>query len=347
MRHQTEQTMKFGIFDHLDRNELPMAQYYEERLKLVELYDRTDFHAYHVAEHHSTPLGMAPSPSVFLSAVAQRTRRLRFGPLVYILPLYHPLRVAEEVCMLDHLSNGRLQLGVGRGVSPFELGYFGVDAAEAPGIYFESFEVLIKALTQDVLDHEGQRFQFRNVPIVLRPLQQPHPPLWYGVGAPEGVDWCVANRVNAVVNGPLERVRAIVDRYAARWAEAGHAPQDMPFVGTTRHIVVAETDEQARKIAEPAYLQWYNSFMKLWLQHGSAPQLAMFPTNLAQAQQAGVALVGSPATVREMLAEQVERSGANYMLCRFAFGTVTLAEATQSVELFHREVMPGFTTDSA
>jgi alkanesulfonate monooxygenase SsuD/methylene tetrahydromethanopterin reductase-like flavin-dependent oxidoreductase (luciferase family) len=87
--------------------------------------------------------------------------------------------------------------------------------------------------------------------------------------------------------------------------------------------------------------------MKLWLQHGSAPQLAMFPTNLAQAQQAGVALVGSPATVREMLAEQVERSGANYMLCRFAFGTVTLAEATQSVELFHREVMPGFTTDSA
>ena len=126
--------MKFGIFDHLDRNELPMAQYYEERLKLVELYDRTGFHAYHVAEHHSTPLGMAPSPSVFLSAVAQRTRRLRFGPLVYILPLYHPLRVAEEVCMLDHLSNGRLQLGVGRGVSPFELGYFGVDAAEAPGI---------------------------------------------------------------------------------------------------------------------------------------------------------------------------------------------------------------------
>ena len=81
MRHQKEQAMKFGIFDHLDRNELPMAQYYEERLKLVELYDRTDFHAYHVAEHHSTPLGMAPSPSVFLSAVAQRTRRLRFAPL--------------------------------------------------------------------------------------------------------------------------------------------------------------------------------------------------------------------------------------------------------------------------
>src|SRR2546423_686940 len=78
--------MEFGVFDHLDRNELPLRDYYESRLKIVEHYDRLGFYAYHIAEHHSTPLGMAPSPSVFLSAVAQRTRRLRFGPLVYALP---------------------------------------------------------------------------------------------------------------------------------------------------------------------------------------------------------------------------------------------------------------------
>src|SRR5262249_49076406 len=77
---------------------------YDERLQILELYDRLGFHAYHLAEHHSTPLGMAPSPSVFLASIAQRTRRLRFGPLVYLLPLYHPLRLAEEIAMLDHLS---------------------------------------------------------------------------------------------------------------------------------------------------------------------------------------------------------------------------------------------------
>ncbi len=79
--------MEFGIFDHVDRNGLPLEQFYEMRLALVEAYDRLGFRSYHIAEHHSTPLGMAPSPSVFLSAVAQRTKRLRFGPLVYLLPL--------------------------------------------------------------------------------------------------------------------------------------------------------------------------------------------------------------------------------------------------------------------
>src|SRR5258706_1287213 len=85
--------MQFGIFDHLDRTDGPLADFYAERLSLIELYDRGGFYAYHVAEHHATPLGMAASPSIFLAAVAQRTPRLRFGPMVYGLPLYHPLRI--------------------------------------------------------------------------------------------------------------------------------------------------------------------------------------------------------------------------------------------------------------
>ena len=113
--------MQFGIFDHLDRNGLPLAAYYEQRLKLIEAYDRAGFYSYHLAEHHFTPLGMAPSPSVFLASIAQRTKRLRFGPLVFALPLHHPLRVLEEICMLDHLSNGRLDIGFGRGSVPYEI----------------------------------------------------------------------------------------------------------------------------------------------------------------------------------------------------------------------------------
>ncbi len=113
--------MKFGVFDHLDDANIPQEQLFDNRLRLVEAYDRAGFHAYHVAEHHATPLGVAPSPGVWLAAIAQRTKRLRFGPLVYLLPLYHPLKLLEEICMLDPMSSGRLLIGVGRGISPIEL----------------------------------------------------------------------------------------------------------------------------------------------------------------------------------------------------------------------------------
>ncbi|MGA0571315.1 LLM class flavin-dependent oxidoreductase [Variovorax sp. VNK109] len=332
--------MKFGIFDHLDRRDVPLHQYYADRLELVALYDRLDFHAYHVAEHHATPLGMSPSPSVFLSSVAQRTQRLKFGPLVYTLPLYHPLRVAEEICMLDHLSRGRLQVGVGRGISPIEVGYYGVDPARSQAMYIESYSVMMKALTQDVLDHQGEFFQFREVPMQLRPLQQPHPPIWYGVGNADGADWCVANNVNAVVNGPIGRVREITDRFRTQWAAAGKPEADLPLIGTSRHIVVADTDAKAEAIAARAYARWYASFMYLWHRHGTAPQFAPFPAEFRTAQEMGLAIAGSASTVRQLLGEQIGRAGVNYLLSRFAFGDLNVAESTRSIELFAAEVMP-------
>ena len=99
--------MKFGIFEHMDDSGTPVGRHFENRLSLIEVYDRYGFYGYHLAEHHGTPLGLAPSPGLFLAAVAQRTKRLRFGPLVYSLPLYHPIRLIEEICMLDQMSGGR------------------------------------------------------------------------------------------------------------------------------------------------------------------------------------------------------------------------------------------------
>ena len=107
--------MEFGVFDHVDRAQQNLQAYYEDRLRIVELYDEIGIHRYHVAEHHGTPLGMSPSPSVYLAAVSQRTKNLRFGPMIYAAPLYHPLRLAEEICMVDQMSGGRLELGFGRG----------------------------------------------------------------------------------------------------------------------------------------------------------------------------------------------------------------------------------------
>ena len=212
--------MKFGVFDHMDRGTVPLGEQYENRLKLIEAYDRAGIRTYHLAEHHATPLGMAPSPSVFLAAVSQRTRTLRFGPLVYTLPMYHPLRVAEEICMLDQLSGGRLDVGVGRGISNLELGHYGVDPATAPAQYVEALAIVLKALTSRTLTFEGKYYSYRDVPIELEPLQKPHPPLWYGVGAPDcsglGRQECGQHRVQLAGQADARHHRPLPGGMAGR-----------------------------------------------------------------------------------------------------------------------------------
>src|SRR3954465_70141 len=180
--------LEFGVFDHLDRNDLPLRDYYEQRLKVIEALDRAGFSAYHVAEHHFTPLGMAPSPSVFLSAIAQRTTRLRFGTFVHALPVHPPLRVLEEICMLDHLSGGRLEIGFGRGSVPFEISYYGQNAAERQQIYAERLELIPKGCRGKTLNGNGRYAQFKNVPMEMEPFQKPHPPLWYGAHSPDSAE---------------------------------------------------------------------------------------------------------------------------------------------------------------
>src|SRR3954468_12391361 len=212
--------MQFGVFDHLDRNDMPLRDFYESRLKIAEAYDRLGFYAYHVAEHHSTPLGMAASPSVFLSAVAQRTRRLRFGPLVYALPLYHPLRMIEEICMLDQMSGGRLEIGFGRGSVPEELIYYGQKPAEAQEVYAEALELIIKGMTEPKLTFQGRFFQFDAVPMALGPHQKPQPPVWYGVHAPQSAERAARKGLRVISLDPLAATRASFDAFRRSWSAA-------------------------------------------------------------------------------------------------------------------------------
>src|SRR2546423_51146 len=118
-RNTPEDRMKFGLFDHVEHAERPLATLFDERLTFVQAADEAGIYCLHVAEHHATPLNMVPVPGLYLAALARATTRMRLGPLVYLLPLASPLRMIEEICMLDHLSHGRLDVGVGRGVSPF------------------------------------------------------------------------------------------------------------------------------------------------------------------------------------------------------------------------------------
>src|ERR1700730_18301564 len=231
------QEMRFGIFDHLDDSGVPVGQLFEERLKLIEAYDRAGFYGYHLAEHHNTPLGYAPSPGVFLSAVAQRTRQLRFGPMVYLLPLYHPLRLIDEICMLDQMSGGRFLYGVGRGISPVEVGFYGIDFATGTKQFRECFECIRRGLSEDRLTFHGEFYDFDNIPIVMKPVQQPYPSLWYGVGRPESIPWAAANAANIVTLRDTAQARAIIDLYKTEWRRHGRPEAEVSKVGLKRHRV--------------------------------------------------------------------------------------------------------------
>ena len=331
--------LEFGVFDHLDRNDLPLREYYEQRLKVIEALDRSGFYAYHVAEHHFTPLGMAPSPSVFLSAIAQRTTRLRFGTFVYALPVHHPLRVLEEICMLDHLSGGRLEIGFGRGSVPFEISYYGQNAEERQEIYAERLELILKAFTVKNLTWKGRYDQFENVPMEMESFQKPHPPLWYGAHSPDSAERAARKGLNIVTNDMPDNTRAIIARYRKIWRDV-QGPATLPKMGVVRFIVVADSDASAMTIARRAYLRWRASFTYLSELNGTMPNSPLRVESFDALISQGQAIAGSPETVRAFLAAQIEDSQANYIVGQFCFGDLTLEEMLRSVELFGAQVKP-------
>lgn len=336
--------MKFGIFDQNDRSGRPLAQQYEERLQLAELFDTNGFHCYHTSEHHSTPLSTTPSQNVFMSALAQRTRNLRLCPLVYLLPIHHPVRLAEEICMLDHLSNGRFEFGIGRGASPHELAAMGVDVANAGKMYTESFEIMERFFTSESLNFDGVHWQYNDVPVEIKPLQMPHPPVWYALASPDSTVWPAQRGVNIVCGGPVDRIRAVTDRYRAEWSKArdvqGHAQAQMPLIGVNRYIIVADTDERALEIGRKAWPVFFGNFIKLWRKHGTEPVNAKLPPDFDQLIESRHAVVGTPETVTKELTRQIVDGGLNYLIGSYVFGDMAHSDVVTSVKLFADRVMP-------
>ncbi len=334
--------MDIGVFDHVDRSGAPLRDFYEDRLALVEAYDRIGVRGYHIAEHHFTPLGMAASPSVFLSAVGQRTKRLRFGPMVYCLPLYHPLRLAEEICMLDQMSGGRFELGVGRGISPLESRGYGQDPDYdiSQRTFVETLDILQKALAGGVVSHDGAFRQVDNVAMVLEPVQKPHPPLWMGVHSSENVEFAARRGMNVVSLHAAAAIRDKFDHYRNTWRQT-HGP-DGPAgrAGLGLFIVVGETDALARALANRAYKVWHANFHYLYHLHGRAPVWGERPDDFQIVVDETRGVAGSPETVRRFINARISESGADYLVGQFMFGDMTRVEALRSVELFGREVMP-------
>jgi alkanesulfonate monooxygenase SsuD/methylene tetrahydromethanopterin reductase-like flavin-dependent oxidoreductase (luciferase family) len=335
--------LKFGIFDHLDANGLPLGAFFDARLRLVERAEAQGFYGYHLAEHHSTPLGQAASPSVFLAAAFARTKTMRIGPLVYVLPLYHPLRLYEEICMLDHISGGRLMLGVGRGGALLEHQRYGVDPLSASAMYQEAFTVLMRAFETDVVDFDGRFFTFKDFVVQAKPLQRPHPPLWYGAPNADAIGWAVPKSVNVVSLGPATRARAIADKYRKDWAALGRAESELPMIGVTRHIVVAGSNAKAKDIARRAYPRWRQAMDYLWRRSKVDFTLKeIYPPDFDALERIGHGIAGSPETVRGYLERLQREAGVNYVLCQMAFGGMATDDAAASLDLFGREVMPAF-----
>jgi alkanesulfonate monooxygenase SsuD/methylene tetrahydromethanopterin reductase-like flavin-dependent oxidoreductase (luciferase family) len=331
--------MKFGVFDQNDRSGLPLAEQYEKRLVLAELYDRLGFDCFHMSEHHGTSLSMTPSPSVWMAALTQRTKRLRLCPLVYLLPIYHPARLYEEICILDHLSGGRFEFGIGRGVSPHELDALGIDSAKAAKMYAEAFDTIQRCFTQEAVTTTGEFWRLNDYVVEMKPLQRPRPPLWYAVGSPDAVVWPARNGVNVVCGGPVSRVRAVADRYRQEAAEAGLGGT-APLIGFNRYIIVGGTDREAQEIGRKAWPAFYESFIKLWRKHGTEPVNAKLPPSFDQLAESGHAIAGSARTVAQQLSDQASRGSVNYVIGSFMFGSMAHAEAVASIHRFAEDVMP-------
>ena len=325
-----------------------LADAYEQRLKLVELADARGLHAYHLAEHHGTPLGLAPSPNVFLAAAAARTRNLRLGALVNVVPLYDPVRLVEEICMLDHLTRGRLELGVGRGGSPGELALYNVKAEESRDIYREAFEVLIEGLRSGRFDHEGRYFTRKAVSTPMRPYQRPYPPLWYPTSFPDSIPWIAEQGLNTLFAflmtrtgadpaEQIERYRAIFEQHRGN-AGRLNAHVSEPLYGNIRHIVVADSSGTARTLAREALKRYFESFNHIWMtQQGKE----YFPSDVDAFIEQGFAIAGSPASVRDQVERAIRRLGGNYFVGVFAFGNLGEPASLRSLDLFAREVRPG------
>jgi alkanesulfonate monooxygenase SsuD/methylene tetrahydromethanopterin reductase-like flavin-dependent oxidoreductase (luciferase family) len=269
---------------------------------------------------------------------------MRIGPLVNVLPMYDPLRLAEEIAILDQLTGGRLDLGVGSGVSPYELGYFGIDASEARARYAETLRAVTKALTTGRMRHSGTLLRDYDVELSVGPVQRPYPPLWYASSNTATAEWAGANGVNFVGRwndgGFIPAARAYRDAWRSSTARPPGGPHGdaEPRVGTAAHVYIGRTDAEALERFRKANDVFARQLLKLWHDNGNHNADHLYDTDRTMAN--GNSLVGSADTVAAKLIAQVSQAPVNYFEATLAFGDLTADEAKANLAAFAEVVMP-------
>ena len=337
--------MRFGIFDWVEASDTRSpGEVYEHKLQLAEAADKAGFHAYLLAEHQGTPLSIDASPSVLLSAMFQRTRRLRAGGLTFCLPWYDPYRFYHEVCMLDHLSGGRLELGVGRGVSPIESKIYGMnDIEQSRDVYRETLEIFFAACASDTLNFKGKHYTYNDAELHVKPVQKPYPPLWFPTSNAEAIDFTARHGYHTAFLGPRKASAPLFQRYRETWEKHRNDPQRhnahvaQPILAKTLHMVLADSDAEAEKLGLAAYTTWAKHIHHLTTKLGRPPVHKTEPFAEDSAQPL---VVGTPRSALPKIRDYLAVTGAEYLLCIFSFGDLAPKHAMRTLELFAANVMP-------
>ena len=238
------------FFSWPDRK-VPLTSVYEMALERIRIMDQTGYDAVWLAEHHFTGYSVCPSVHMMGVQAAAITKRLRIGMGVSLAPFYNPLRLAEEVALLDMLSGGRVNWGVGRGFSRTEYTAFGVTDAESADRFHEAVEIVLKAWTNEKLHHKGQFHSYDGIEVLPKPMQQPHPPVWMASGSDSAIRWAASKGFSCML-GPhdgRQQLGAKRRLYGEEMTKAGFSDKgrDIP---TVRLIALAETRTRAAEVAK-------------------------------------------------------------------------------------------------
>jgi alkanesulfonate monooxygenase SsuD/methylene tetrahydromethanopterin reductase-like flavin-dependent oxidoreductase (luciferase family) len=334
----------FGIFDSFDQGIAPAAQVLLERVQFAREAERLGIDHYHVTEHHGTPLSVCPSPNIFLAAISQTTRRMRLGALVYVLPAYSTLRLAEEISALDQLSNGRLDVGVGSGISPYESALFGIPADEMKPRYAEALDLLLETLATGRIKHTGTLLPDYDATLSITPRQSPHPPIWYASSNTRSAVWAAEHEVSFVGRWGAGSFIGAAREYWATWqsrhqeAEARLLDGTHPRVGLSTTVVIGESEQQALDRYHRAYTVFGERVTALW--HANGNHQVDSIADPAAGLKAGSAIVGTRDSVRDQVVAQVEAAQINYFEIMPLFGDLSYDEGVRTLSQFSEHVMP-------
>jgi alkanesulfonate monooxygenase SsuD/methylene tetrahydromethanopterin reductase-like flavin-dependent oxidoreductase (luciferase family) len=361
-------TLEFGAWGSVKNYDIEnnyggvAADAYEEHIRQARLMDELGYKYYWIIEHQSSYVGAITSPTVFLTAVARATEQLHIGAMIWVLPFHNPIRLAEEIATLDHLSHGRVEFGTGLGTHEHEFIRMGLDYYLRREMGEESLAIIERAWTQPEVTYKGRFWSFDEMLPRPFPFQKPHPPIWIAAHSLRAFEWA-AERNNDVATN-ISTDDHMVEKFAHYrkiWEECNH-PGPMPRQMLVRPVHVAETDAKAREEVEP-YLQESMGLGREMVANtrigmGSDPRGKGTDNTrytrangrvFAEARKSydfwidnGLALVGSPETVARQLKEKQERIGFTAFAANHHIGAMPSELVDKSITLMAKEVFPAF-----
>lgn len=309
------------------------------------------FDSFWLTEHHFENFGaLLSQPAIVLGALAQRTTRMRLGIAVALLPLHHPLSLAEQWATVDVLTDGRLDLGIGKGFFSWEYANFGLQFADAGARYDEHLDAMLAAWAPGRFDFESSRYHFRDLQVLPRPLQQPHPPIWASaVRTRESYEWA-GRRGFHLMTAPHLIDPATMDEWLTLYRQAlvaeGYDPAERQILANL-HVFVAPTRAEAIAVAAPCLER--TNFVRLTAARREpdfeATQArrryaSTQPASMDAQIEEGKLIVGSPADCIRGLQLLHERLGVTHFIGTFYYGGMAHTDVRRSMELFMREVAP-------